>query len=318
MELAEGKAIPLHLQPEGGETKSMSSEKLASFTNADMDINVICIYEVHGHLDGPDSECASLLVLRFNLGSRVTGRRFKAFRPLLTVHHSPRSNEADEPSISDCIEPGEAAVHISEFFSKKSKKSTFGTSLKVKPPDPIPSEGDISWSREEYEEWRETYRYTVQATRREERPGRRNKDDQIYWNAQQGRLIRSGIDIMQVAFVVFRKEGYNLELTFKLDSDVGFRYKVERGWRNFWGLPGSKSTVTLKVYDDDGPSGHGVTRKLKKTTVPEGVEPDYLRRLEKESYPAFRKLAWVHDTEPMQPARFYGAGKPRILLHFES
>jgi hypothetical protein len=315
MELSEGKTLPLRLQSDGGETKSMASVKLGSFVNLDMDINVTCINEVHGYLDGTLTQCASLIVLRFNLGSRATGRRFLSFRPLITVHNSPRSkDEADEPWITDCIEPGEGNVHISEFFSRRSKKTSLGVSLKVSPPDPVPVGGDLSWAREDSEDWKETYRYTVQATRREQRPGRRNKDDQIYWNAAQGKLIRSGIDMLQVAFVVLRKPGYDLELKFELDSDVGFKYKFKKGWKNFWNLPGSTLVSTLKVYDDAVLGDASAVRKLRDTTMPEGIERDYLRKLESTARPAFQKLAWVHDIEAMEPVKFYGKGKSSTLL----
>jgi hypothetical protein len=315
MELSEGKALPLRLQSNGGETKSMASQKLGSFVNHDMDISVTCINEVHGYLDGPLTQCASLIVLRFNLGSRATGRRFSSFRPLITVHNSPRSrDEADEPYITDCIEPGEGKVHISEFFSKQSKKTSLGASFKISPPDPVPVGADLSWARDDSEEWTETYRYTVQATRREKRPGRRNKDDQIYWNAEQGKLIRSGIDILQVAFVVLRNPGCDLELKFELDSDVGLKYKGKRGWKNFWGLRGSSLVSTLKVYDSAVPDHAGTVPKLKDTNVPEGIERDYLRKLEGTARPAFRKLAEVHAIEAMEPVKFYGTSKSSTLL----
>ena len=315
MELAEGKALPLRLQSEGGETKSMDSNKLGGFMNLDMDINVTCMNEVHGYVDGPGTRSASLIVLRFNLGSRATGRRFSSFRPLITVHNSPRSkDEADEPWITDCIEPGEGKVHISELFSKKTKKTSLGASAKFSPPDPAPVGADLSWTREESEEYTETYRYTVQATRREQRPGRRNQDDQIYWNAEQDKPIRSGIDILQVAFVVFRKPGYDLELTFELDSDVSFKYKFKKGCRNFFGLQGSKLVSTLKVYNDATPSDTGSARPLRETSLPDGVERDYLRKLEGVSRASFQNLAWVHGIEAMEPSRFYQKSESSELL----
>lgn len=314
MELSEGKTLPLQLQSDGGETKSMDSRKLGGFVNLDMDINVTCINEVHGYMDGTLTQCASLIVLRFNLGSRTTGRRFSSFRPLVTVHNSPRSKiEADEPWITDCIEPGEGKVHLSEFFSKRSKKRSLGASLKVSPPDPVPIGAEFSWARSESEDWRETYRYTVQATRREKRPGRRNKDDQIYWNAEQGKLIRTGIDMLQVAFVVLRNPGYDLELKFELDADVSFKYKFKKGWKNFWRLPGSTLISTLKVYDDAVPGDAGAVRKLRDTTLPEGIERDNLRKLEDIARPAFRKLTGVHDIEAMEPLKFYVKGKSSFL-----
>jgi hypothetical protein len=310
--LTEDLSLSLKLQDTGGEVKASGDRKLASFKNTNMDIGVTCINEVHGYMDGEGSASASLFVLRFELGSRATGRRFKAFKPLLTFHSHPRGKRlAEEPYVEDLIHPGIQPLNICEFTSKRSAERTFKAAINLAPPDPIPAKGSIEWARTSTEEWTETYRYTVGAGRSMEKWGTgEERYDQLYWNAQQGKLIRTGIHVLQVAFVLQRTEGYDIDVKFNLEADVDFRYSVGRGCKKILGLPGAEREALIEIYATDPDTKERKKDpttgrwRIRQTKVPEGVEPNFLRKLEGESRAAFEKLAWVEE-KGTEPRRLY-------------
>jgi hypothetical protein len=79
MALPEGGSFGLQLEVEAGELKAIGDEPIAHFANSKMNVNVMCIHQIHGFLDGPGKNPASVLVIRFDLGSQERGRRFDFF-----------------------------------------------------------------------------------------------------------------------------------------------------------------------------------------------------------------------------------------------
>jgi hypothetical protein len=299
-----GDEITLSLQPRGGAVKSIGDVRVAGLSTSDMDINVTCIFAVHGYLDGEGTEPASLLVIRYDLSSFSGGRRFKAFRPTLTLRRHPPGEPSDDPWVEDLIGPGfPGKVYITEKFYRRSKKSSLTPSIAITAPPPVPVSGGLGYAIENTTDWVAIDRYTVQANRRSgQSRGARQNCDTVYWNAEQEKMIKSGIDVIQVAFLVGRKvdskananepKEPNFEVTFGLNADVDLKYAIKNKWKKFRGVKRQDSYI---FKPSEG------SKK-----IPDGVDKNFLRKLEStEGREVFRKLAWVHDVELHKPAKFY-------------
>ena len=299
-----GEEIILTLQPRSGAVKSIGDERVAGLSTSDMDINVTCIYAVHGYLDGEDTEPASLLVLRYDLSHLSGSRRFKAFRPTLTLRRDPPGEPNDDPWVEDLVEPGyPGKVFIREKFYRRSKKSSFTPSITIAAPPPVPISGSLGYTIENTTDWVAIDRYTVQGGRRSgQSQGARQNCDIVYWNAEQDEMIKSGIDVIQVAFLIGRKVNKNasakemkepnFKIIFGLDADVDLKYSMKNKWKKF-----------RKVKHKDE---HVFRPNEGSKKVPDGVNKNFLRRLEStEGRGVFRKLAFVHDVELQKPAKFY-------------
>ena len=289
MEFEVDEPITFTLDVEGGVVKSIGDRTVASYTNTDMDINVTCIYEVHGYLDGENTDPASLLVMKFDLTSQSLGRRFKAFIPTLTLRKDPKGDPEDDPWFEDLFEPGPATRCIAETFYKNTRASSFSPNVAVTAPPPGSLSAGITYTYSETKEYIKIDRYTVQGGRRKTRSqGARVGHDIIYWKAEQQKQITSGIDVMQVAFLICRKGDENFKITFELEADVDVHYKT---WHRINGAK-NKSSYLFRPSD---PS----------KKIPPGVDKNFLRSLEEGDQQTFRELVFVHNMKLEKPTESY-------------
>ncbi|KAH0556325.1 hypothetical protein GP486_005747 [Trichoglossum hirsutum] len=311
--LSELGKVGLSLIPGGGKLTSMDSQKMAQYTNTSLNINVYCEYEVHGFLDGDQKNPASLLVLQYQLGGEMTDRRFTAFRPRLTFQAAETLADVDkEPWVTDCIYPGVATTVFYEVSADEIEELTKSLSGQLAGPNLSASQIAAALKKVSTEHWTKKYRYRIKASLSEKDPDRRKKDDQIRWEAWQEKEAQVGIDIIQVAMVVRRHEGYDLRVTMEFDADVDFRYKVGEKWDKYIGHQGLKRTFVFKVYDGVETRDGTVQPKLKETNVPTGVDRNHLRKMEGESKGLFEALGWAHVVEAQTPKKYYiGEAPPK-------
>jgi hypothetical protein len=295
MALREGVSFELPLEVEAGELKAIGDDVLAHFANSKMNINIMCIHQIHGFLDGLDTSPATLLVLRFDLGTREQGRRFDFFSPSFKVQKTSKTAQSQDVWIEDLYEPD--MVYMSEIQSKKTHKSSIQPSLNVKPPAPFDViSGGLTWTTDNSEEWVETYRYTLQATlAMDPMPGTQTKNDGIYWTAEveDPKAKKSiGINKFQVAMLIGRKDEDDFDLAINIkEGKIDFWDAVKEWWRTVQG----KETRTKIVKISPG-----TARATQK--VPNAVDPDRLRELEENDHAIMKGLTFVGGLDFLQPS----------------
>ena len=295
MALPEGGSFELQLEVEGGELKAIGDASFAHFARPNMNINVMCIHQIHGFLDGPGTKPATLLVLRFDLGTRSKGRRFDFFSPSLRFRKSSESKPGRDVWVEDLFEPD--AVYMSEVQSKKTHKSSLQPSFNVKAPAPfdVISAG-LTWTDENSEEWTETYRYTLQATLTSDAiHGMHNRNDGIYWTAEveDSRAKKSaGINKFQVGMLVGREDEGDFELVINIKEGA---FDIWDEVKELWKTVRGKDTRTKVV--SISPNTARTTQKVPKT-----VDLNHLRRLENDDRAILKGLTFVGAPELLQPA----------------
>ena len=312
MELTPGRSFTFKLEPEAGDLKSSDGgQKFAGFTNANADINVTCIHEVHGHLNGTDSTAATLLVLRFDLSSQARNRYFKSFRPELPLQPIDRSAAKSKSVWSKLSslfsgaesgqkthqassipwveigmhEPGYGGIQIvSEVRRHKLKTNTIQASIDIQPPVPSPLKANLGWTRSTTTEYDESYRYTVSGGVRGQL-----RNDTVYFNAEQEKEIKGGIDVLQVAFVIGRENDNDFQLEMRLDANADFTYKTTELLSKVIKRKKNKMVVTVKPSKPD-----------QVLELPEGVVTERLQGL-RQNRKAFIALTHVHTAELLYP-----------------
>ncbi|KIX01496.1 uncharacterized protein Z518_09222 [Rhinocladiella mackenziei CBS 650.93] len=294
MVLREGDDLDLTLDVAAGELRSVGDETFAHFAGSDKNVNVTCIHQIHGFLDGPSQNPATLLVFRFDIGTRVKGRRFDFFSPSFKVRKNAISTPGHGVWVEDLYEPD--WVYMSEVTSKKTKKSSIQPSLNVSPPAPFDIvSGGLTWTAEDSDEWTETYRYTLQATPTADTlSGRPTKKDGVYWTAEvedERAKKSSGISKFQVAMLIGREDQGDFELVINIkEGDIDLWDRIKEVWKTVRGRESRERIVTIS------PS------KSRSKAVPIDIHPDYLRRLEENGHQIMKDLTFVGGPQFLQPA----------------
>ena len=307
MEFSPGKPIKIRIQFEAGALRSDDPTKYHGFTNADADINATPVYEVHGHWDGPDSQAATLFVIRFDLSSSAKTRTFRFFAPTMTFRAAstePKKNLLQKmfsfgsstrsstevgaiPRIADKMrEPGAGGkVILSEIKCETEKSSSIQPAVGITAPPPVPVNASVTYTKTDQKTYQETFRYEISSGVRSSVP-RSKKDNEIYYNAWQHKKYPDGIDVVQVAFVVFRAGEDDFEFDLDLDASADFTY-------NLTNSISGKSRALVKI----NPKNASATQE-----VPDGIDPHRLKKLKENDNEALKKLTHVHVPEVPVPA----------------
>lgn len=291
--LREDDWFELEIEAEGGELKSIGDTVLAHWANSERNVNVQCIYQIHGFLDGPNSTAATLLVLRFDLGSRERKRRFDYFSPHFQFRKGKNAVPGDEVWVEDLYEPRD--VYMSEIESKRSRKKAIQPSFNIQPPTPfdVISAG-LSWTAEDSEEWVETYRYSLGAMPTSERNGINDKNDGVYWTAEvedKNATKSAGISSFQVAMLIGRKDQSDFEVIIDIrEATFSLWDDIKQLRRTITGNKGRRQIRTIKP-----------SQKPQKP-VPAQIDPNHLAKLEQDDRKVIKDLIYVGGAELLKPA----------------
>lgn len=184
------------------------------------------------------------------------------------------------------FEPGFTGPRIiTEVKRKRQEQHAIQAAIGIQPPVPSPLTGNMSWTSSSTSEYEETYRYTVTGGVRG-----LTKNDTVYFNANQEPEIKDGIHVLQVAFLLGRDNMDDFQMEIQVDANADFTYKTKEILSRV--MKAKKNTATFEVF----PSKPSPVQK-----VPDGVDADHLRNLEKNNRSAFIALTSVPAVELSNP-----------------
>lgn len=294
MALHEDDSLTLTLEVADGEFKSIGDEVFANFSNAERDVNVVCIYQIHGFLDGENTQPATLLVLRFDVGTQVKGRRFDFFSTKFQIQKTTTVKPGEDVWIEDLFEP--KLVYMSEVQSNRSNKRSIQPSLNVSPPAPLDViSGGLTWTADDAAEWTETYRYTLEAiATTDPRNDSATKNDIIYWTAEvEDKHARksAGISTFQVAMLVGRKDQGDFQINMTIqEGSLDLWDRVRKQWNTVFGREtrGKKTTISPATP--------------RKKPLPSQVDVNHLRRLQDSEHKVMKDLVFVGGPQFLKPS----------------
>lgn len=295
MEFSQGKTLSFTLREEQGELKSDEPTIYHGYTSADSDINATCVFETHGHWDGPTGKAATLFVIRFDLASHAR-RKFLTFQPLIefkqlfpkksffkrttsifgSIFGSTPTKAKSLPRVADItFEPGARGnMIVREIHGETEQEYTYQASLGVTAPPPAPVNASVSAGKRENKKLPENYRYEISA-------GLRNQRHTVYWNATQAEELGDGIDKVQVAFVVFRDNDEDFAFDLNLNASADLIFNVIDSllpWR-------AKGEVIIRPSQSNN------------SECPAGVDRDQLHKLKDNNNEGLVKLTHIHISE---------------------
>lgn len=267
----------------------------------DFKITASCVHSVHGCLSGPNSEPASLVVLRFKLANWTSDkmqRRFKYFRLILKFRKelaSGQSIPSEDPFIIAHEPAGHGERFLTESIAKTTKTNSIqGTAHALAPP-PVNLGGSVSANQSTSRETEQKSRYTINSDLgRDQSRGERGGPDSVTWVSAENKFDKLGLgDVFQVAVLLQRPNSDRFQILFDLKTEVDTRYRMAEWWGEWFG----RHTRNWM------PQGFDPT--YKDDEIPAGVEPLFLGKLKQNNALERLGLGYVSTGMRMEPRNVY-------------
>jgi hypothetical protein len=250
----------------------------------DFKITASCVHSVHGYLNGPNSDPASLLVLRFKLDNWASDkmqRRFKYFRLILKFRKelaSAQSLPSEDPFIITYEPAGHGERFLTESVAKVTRTNAIQGTFQAQGPPLIPLGGSASATQSTSTETEQKSRYTISSdVGRDQSRGERRGPDSVTWASAENKFDKLGLgDTFQVAVLLQRPGADRFHILFDFKTIVDTRYRMAEWWGEWFG----RQTRNWMPQ--------GFDPSYKDDEIPAGVEPLFLGRLKQNN--ALEKL----------------------------
>lgn len=304
MDFEAGKEFDLALETDPdtlGQEKSDDKAFWREHQADDFKITASCVHSVHGCFNGPNSDPASLVVLRFKLNNWASDkmqRRFKYFRLILKFRKelaSGQSLPSEDPFIVAYEPAGKGERFLTESVANVTRMNNIQGSAQIQGPPLIPLGGSASAMKSTSRETEEKSRYTIGSdVGRDQSCGERRGPDSVTWVSAENKLDKLGLgDIFQVAILLQRPGVDRFQILFDVKTVVDTRYRMAEWWDEWFG----RQTRNWMPQSFDP--------TYKDEEIPAGVEPLFLGRLKQNNALEKLGLGYVSTGMRMAPRNVY-------------